>query len=177
MPKFSKAYFCDPKNYDTTAIRVSSKEPVPRRDYIFKINEINPYLAVLCLKEFRRGFKEELRASVKKQALQQIQNVTEPRIVTNAFFALYELEEYDGISRFFRLVQDPEQITSYQPIIQGIFSNSKDSNLLFRFLDILFENLPTNTPLNKSPAHTLWLLALEKNYGTIAIWVSSCRLG
>jgi hypothetical protein len=169
MQKLSKADYCDPNNYPTIVAMVNVKPPVRRRDFVLNINKINPFLAVRCVKEFRGDFKKDLQASIKEQALSHIQNVTAPRIVTNAFFALYELKEYDEISRVFRLVQNLEQMTYYQPIIQGIFSSGKDSDFVFRFLNILFDRLPINKRLKKSPAHTLWLSALENLSDAISI--------
>ncbi|MCK5524042.1 MAG: hypothetical protein KAI83_12995, partial [Thiomargarita sp.] len=162
--KFTKAQLCDPKQYGKNVDYAIGLASLRRQNFILNVSKVNPFLAVLCVKEFRgksRRIKEELRASIKEQSLSQIQHLTERDSVKNAVFALYELKEYDEISRVFSLVKNLEQITYYQPIIQGIFSNSKDSNLFFLFLNILFDNLPTNKRFNKSPAYRLWLSALE----------------
>ncbi|MCK5718362.1 MAG: hypothetical protein KAH84_00280, partial [Thiomargarita sp.] len=146
--------------YNQITSEVAGKEKTSRRDIILKINEINPYLAALCLKKIRGAFKKELQASVKQQALLQIKTLTERDVVTRAVLALYELREYDSIASV--LVKNPEKNIS-RFIIQDIFTdNTKEdhSKLVFRFLNILFENLPKDK-LTKSPMYGLWEIALE----------------
>jgi hypothetical protein len=135
-----------------------------RQQLILKITKINVLLAAQCLSAIISK-QEELQVSIKQQALQRVEIAANPDEVQRAILALFELKDYKQISQVFAQIQNPAR-TFYRRVIQGIISKNADrSELLFSFLNILFENLQKRarpqTELSEQPTHTLWLWAVE----------------
>ncbi len=128
------------------------------------IAEYNILLAVKCLLADFSDYTDNLRVLLKENARLQARKATQSLELKNAFLALNELEDHEGICYAFQTIGDPKPV--HKIVLQHLIC-TPNLKIACEWLQYLFSVVKTvieqrqSVKFEELPSHQLWLWGLE----------------